>query len=149
MDIVKTDPNRKYWFLYEGTPGGKFAPETYYYGTNLEGPKNNQLNYYEHEVEEGMFRWIYSGTSFTDNVFYILQMQEDKHADVIAYLGANSEKGLNSKDGMNIYAFGRDKHTHPKLSNPQKFVIGFYPHQIINKEQHQTLSEYINNKFLE
>ena len=149
MDIVKTDPNRKYWFLYEGTPGGKFAPETYYYGTNLEGPKNNQLNYYEHEVEEGIFRWIYSGTSFTDNVFYILQMQEDKHADVIAYLGANSEKGLNSKDGMNIYAFGRDKHTHPKLSTPQKFVIGFYPHQIINKEQHQTFSEYINNKFLE
>jgi len=35
LDVLKTDQNRTYWFLYEGTPGGLYDLENSLYGTNI------------------------------------------------------------------------------------------------------------------
>ena len=35
--MVKAFPGIPYWFLYEGTPAGKYDPEKMYWGNNLDG----------------------------------------------------------------------------------------------------------------
>lgn len=146
LDILKTNPDHNYWFLYEGTPGGCFKPNQFYFGTDKNGPLKETPDYFKHDIYPGTFRVIYSGVDNLDVVFFMLQKQADQQNDFISYIG-NSEKGINSHNGMTNFAFGRDKHTKPLLSKPQKFVIGFYPRKITNSEDHQQFIDYINTNF--
>ena len=34
LEVLKADPDQAYWFLYEGTPGGAYTPDSYYFGTS-------------------------------------------------------------------------------------------------------------------
>lgn len=146
LDIITTDPEQTYWFLYEGTPGGKFKPGDYYYGTENDGPFQEQHDFFNSGAMFDQFQWMYAGNTNSKNVFYIIQMQKDAHNDLISYLG-NSEEGIKSKNGMTVFGFGRDKQTNPLLSKPQKFVIGFYPGRITDAFLHKKFSEFITNKF--
>lgn len=148
LDIITTDPEQTYWFLYEGTPGGKFKPNDYYYGTENDGPFQEQHDFFNKEILFDQFQWMYAGNTNSKNVFYMIQMQKDTHDDLISYLG-NSEEGIKSKNGMTVFGFGRDERTNPLLSKPQKFVIGFYPERITDAFLHKKISEFIINKFFE
>ncbi len=41
LTMVKTLPDAPYWFLYEGTPAGKYDPEKMYWGNNLDGKRED------------------------------------------------------------------------------------------------------------
>jgi hypothetical protein len=147
LDILQTDPERPYWFLYEGTPGGKYQPGSCYFGHNQKGPLRDQYDFFKEETHLGRYRWMYTGQDQQERIFYLVHLNQDEKGDIISYLG-NSEAGIDSQDGMTVWGFGRDTETHPLLSGPQQFVIGFYPHSIQNEKQHQLFTQFIQQQFL-
>lgn len=147
LDIAATDMDRKYWFLYEGTPGGVFRPANSYFGTNKAGPLAEQPDFYTGSVLGDRFQWIYAGNKSVETVFYMAQLQHDNLMDVISYLG-NSDKGIKSEDGMTVFGFGRTTDTKPLLFGPHQFVIGFYPQSIKDISQHAKFANYMKQTFL-
>lgn len=147
LDILSTDTEKPYWFLYEGTPGGKYQPEDSYFGTSKGGPLQTLQDYFKGTILTDQFQWMYAGSNNTPNVFYMVQVQKDDKTDMISYLG-NSEAGLASKDGMTVWGFGREKEAKPLLSGQNRFVIGFYPQKITDATQHQQLAAFIAEKYI-
>lgn len=140
MDAV--DPEHPYWFLYEGTPGGSFDVANSYFGTNQGGRQQSTPDFYAGESTFDSFRWAYFGDTKEDRVFFVKQLTEDDKTDMIGYLG-NTERGLDSPDGMVVFGFGRNRDTQPLLTQPQSFVIGFYPHFIRDPSAHQRFTQWI------
>ena len=147
LEVIKTDPDRAYWFLYEGTPGGKYQPAKTYFGTDSAGPSQQQYDYYGNNLLQQDIRWAYCGTEGSDRVFYLLQLEADQNDDMISTLG-NSQKGIESPDGMTVWGFGRNEKPAALLTTPQQFVIGFYPKRIDSKEEHQVFAQYLQQQFL-
>ncbi len=57
LEIIKTDPSRAYWFLYEGIPGGKFSPEKQFWGNNLDGQRKDSPHIGSPENGKGNWDW--------------------------------------------------------------------------------------------
>ncbi|MEO0470465.1 MAG: VCBS repeat-containing protein, partial [Bacteroidota bacterium] len=133
LDVEKADPERAYWFLYEGTPGGRYAPEQSYFGTNQDGPLKQEYNFYKGDILKGQFDWMYAGTQTTNRCFYMLHLSPDEYPGIISYLG-NQKESHASTDGMTVWGFGRDTETQPHLRAKQAFVIGLYPSSIDSPE---------------
>ncbi len=147
LEVIKTDPDRSYWFLYEGTPGGSFAPWSSYFGSDQGGPFPGGHDYYNGDILWDKFQWIYAGSSNASGTFYLVQEKQDNHLDMISFLG-NTEAGLDSPDGMSVFGFGREKDAKPLLKGPQRFIIGLYPDMIKDERDQQQLGNFIESKFL-
>jgi hypothetical protein len=135
LTIEKTDPDRNFWFLYEGTPGGIFAPPDYYYGTSGMGPSTDVIDFYRGEARFTSFRWIFAGSLNSQSAFYMIQKNPDQLTDMYGFLG-NSDQGVESSDGMTVFGFGRGQETASLLSGPQEFVVGLYDGQITTLEEY-------------
>jgi hypothetical protein len=147
LEVLTADPDRTYWFLYEGTPGGKFDPENTYFGTSNSGPEILGFNYYTGDVYRDKFQWTYVGHNQVNKTFYMIHCNDDDFPDMVSMLG-NSDKGLKSRDGMTVFAFGRGKEVTRYLQGRQKFIIGMYPEKIENLSQHKELAQFIELNFL-
>jgi hypothetical protein len=147
LDIIKTDPERSYWFLYEGTPGGSFNPDYNYFGSNKGGPYRASYDYFKGDIYRDHFHWIYAGASNAAGTFFMIQEQGDELKDMISYLG-NTVDGMDSPDGMTVFGFGREKEATPLLQGSQRFIIGIYPEKIQDKPDHIKLRNYIETSFL-
>jgi len=146
LNVLRADTSRAYWFLYEGTPGGKFDPENTYFGTNDFGPEKLTYDYYNGSIYKDSFQWIYTGTRNTNNTFYIVQVTADDAPDMASLLG-NTEQRFNSPDGMTVFGLGRGDGVNRYLKGRNKFVIGMYPKTIENSSDHQGLKEFIEEKY--
>ncbi|MEO1010966.1 MAG: VCBS repeat-containing protein [Bacteroidota bacterium] len=122
IEILKTDGNTPYWFLYEGTPGGTYAPEKSVYGTDLSGPYGDVPDFYAGEIDFRHFKWAYFGRKEIPVSLFIAQLKEDKHLDMMSYLG-NTGNGASSEDGMTVFGFGRGPNTTPLLTGKHKFIL--------------------------
>lgn len=147
LKVIMADPSRHYWFLYEGTPGGKYQPKATYFGTNISGPSQDQHDYYQSDILRQQYRWAYCGTENSNQVFYMVQLQKDQKDDIISTLG-NSRQGIESQDGMTVWGFGRNLKPEALLSGSQQFVIGFYPEPITTEKQHEAFTQYIDEQYL-
>ena len=147
LEILKTDPERAYWFLYEGTPGGRYFPQETYFGSNMGGPYPAFYDYYKGDILWESFRWIYAWSEQAEGTFFMVQEENDSHMDLISFLG-NNENGLNSPDGMTVFGFGRDQEVNPLMKRKQRFIIGLYPQHIEDNTQHQNLQKFIETTFL-
>ena len=121
LEIIKADPERSYWFLYEGTPGGAFKPEQSYFGTSAGGPHKAAHDYYKGDILRGDFQWMYAGSSDAAGNLFMIQLEEDTLTDMVSFLG-NTEAGMDSPDGMTVFGFGRGKEATPLLKGKQHFV---------------------------
>ncbi len=142
LEVLRTDPDRSYWFLYEGTPGRSFTPGSSYLGSDKGGPFPGGYDYFKGDILWGSFQWMYSGNILSPATFYMVQKKQDEHMDMISFLG-NTEAGLDSPDGMTVFGFGRDREATPLLRGPQKFIIGMYPEKIEDHVKHEQISQYI------
>jgi hypothetical protein len=147
LDVIKTDPDCSYWFLYEGTPGGSFDPENSYVGTSAGGPEPGEYDFFKKEILWGQFQWMYAGTGSAPGTFYMVQVEADTLLDMVSFLG-NTREGINSPNGMTVFGFGRGKETNPLLTGPRKFLIGWYPDQIHSRKDHQKLANHIETNYL-
>ncbi|MCM5664332.1 FG-GAP repeat domain-containing protein [Galbibacter mesophilus] len=141
LEILKTDGN-PYWFLYEGTPGGKYNPSSSVYGTDVSGPISKNPDFYKGNLDLGNYQWAYFSNENAANTFFIAQSRKDDKADLMGYLG-NSEEGVSSKDGMTVFGFGRDENTTALLEGKNSFIIGMLPFSVEDEKEHIKASEAI------
>lgn len=146
LEVLKADPNRNYWFLYEGTPGGKFNPSEYYHGSNIQGLSSSTPDFYKGKAQFEPLKWAYVGVKNLEVSFFMLHKTASPAKGLISYLG-DSDKGVNSKDGMTVFGFGRGEETNPLLSGNNKFIIGFYPEEIKDADQHKAFSNFLKTTF--
>jgi hypothetical protein len=147
LEILRADPGRSYWFLYEGTPGGRFDPSNTYFGSDQGGPFPGGYDYHHGDILWGNFQWIYAGSQDARGCLYMVQPKKDHEMDMISFLG-NTEAGLDSPDGMTVFGFGREQDATPLLKGPQSFVVGLYPGRITSQEDHDRLKSYLESRFL-
>lgn len=142
LSILKSHPVQPYWFLYEGTPGGRFDPENQYFGHDHAGPSSATPDYFQGDRIFQNWQWFYCGSRSSDYALYLLQRESDRLSDTFSYLG-HSELGIKSTDGMVVFGFGRAEGAIPLLTKPQQFIIGFFPGAIRDRNDHEKLRSYI------
>ena len=142
LSVQETDTSRNYWFLYEGTPGGKFTPHDYYYGTSAFAPSDEMIDFYKGETIFTDYRWIFAGSSVSESALYMVQTYPDQHTDMYGFLG-NTDQGIASGDGMTVFGFGRSENTTPLLSGPQEFVIGLYNGRVATPREYERFNHYV------
>lgn len=122
LRFVRTDPEHAYWCLYEGTPGGRFAPAQQFWGTDLGGPNFEVPDLRGQRF--GRWRWAYFGDRAVPRAFAMAQVQPDELEDTFWYLGSAAGGDAGSPAGMVVFGFGRGPGTQPLLRTPQEFVFG-------------------------
>jgi hypothetical protein len=140
--VDQVDSSHAYWLLYEGTPGGRFAPAAQYFGADQGGPRYDQLDYYRNDKEFARYRWAYFGDTTVEQVLFIGQVEPDTLLDTFAYLG-NTEAGIDAPDGMVVFGLGRAPGPQPLMTRPQRFVVGFWPQAVRTAADHQALAGHI------
>lgn len=143
--IDKVDPDRAYWFLYEGPVAGSFNPQQKYWGTNLGGPRNETPSLNHGESILGNWQWAYFGDSETERIFFVAQNKKDELTDHFAYMGDTSD-GNKASDGMVVFGFGRDKGAKSLLTDTEvSFFIGFLNKKIVSNDDHEWAKKQIEN----
>ena len=124
MTVARTDGETPYWFLYEGTIAGRWAPQQQYFATDTMPPISQPHDYQRGDKLFDHWRWAYFGDEQSPRVLYILHEQRDEALDTFAHLG-NTKAGLDSEDGMVVFGFGRGrKGIEPLLRGKNSFRIG-------------------------
>ncbi|WP_372898728.1 hypothetical protein, partial [Stieleria sp.] len=124
LQVQTDDPKRPFWFLYEGPIAGRWAPQSQYFATDVTPPTRTPRDYFAGDKLFDRFRWAYLGDVQTPRVLAFVHQTPDDALDTFAHLG-NSDKGLQSPDGMVVFGFGRgNKGIQPLLKGAQSFRIG-------------------------
>lgn len=142
IKIEKTDESRKYWFLYEGPAGGNFSPGSHYWGNSADGLRTDNPSIYK-DSQSGTWQWAFFGDRSVYNSFFVAQKETDSLPDFFAYMGNDPQKQNLSKDGMNVFGFGRSLKTQPLLSGENLFLIGLFPLPLNTKENLNAFEKYI------
>lgn len=149
LTIEKTDPDRTYWFLYEGAVAGSFDPGRKYWGTDLGGPRKETPSLNRGENIVGNWQWVYFGDNETDRIFYVAQQPKDTLNDFFAYMG-DTKEGNSSPDGMIVFGFSRDKGTKAlETKTGVTYMIGFLERRVTSAEDHEWVSKQINDLLIE
>jgi hypothetical protein len=139
ITINRIDSAHAYWFLYEGTVGGRFKPQEQYWGTDQGGPLFSTPDYYNGEPVYDNWKWFYVGDEKLNRIFFIIHETTDDLTDTFSYLG-NTNEGVHSQDGMVVFGFGRTENATPLMNESgQTFKIGFIDKRIRNEEDHLEL----------
>lgn len=137
LTIEQADPDRPYWFTYEGVIGGRWSPDTHYWGTDLGGPYREMPQKDTQKFDR--WQWIYLGDKSVPRVLLLMQIEYDKASDNLWYLG-NSPDLLDSTDGMAVFGFGRGPNG-PLLNGAgQRFVLGFVEKSVKKPNHHWRLA---------
>lgn len=142
--MVKTFPGVPYWFLYEGTPAGKYEPEKMYWGNNLDGRREDFPDLLENTGVYNNVNWVYVGQKGYPRILYLRQVQSDDKADLFSYMG-NTPGGSNkSPDGMVCFGFGRAHGTTRVLQDENlEFIIGFIDKEVTGPADSQFITTSI------
>lgn len=145
LTIDKADPDRTYWFLYEGPVAGSFNPEQKYWGTDLGGPRYEIPSLNKGENIVGKWSWVYFGDKETNRIFYAAQHPKDTLNDFFAYMG-NTKDGNSSPDGMIVFGFSRDAGTKAlETKTGVTYKIGFLDRKILSANDHEWAAEEIES----
>jgi hypothetical protein len=143
MTVDKADPDRTYWFLYEGPVAGSFNPEQKYWGTDLGGPRYEKPSLNKGENIIGKWQWLYFGDKETHRIFYVWQHPKDTLNDYFAFMG-NTKEGNRSSDGMVVFGFSRDAGTKAlETKTGVTYKIGFLDKKITSPEDHEWVAKQI------
>lgn len=110
LTILRVD--HPYWFLYEGTPGGKLD-ESGDYCVISDGTRRPLTERWEQALPNP--EWIYFGASNTERVLYLVHHEPDKHMDSYWSMEKN----------MTVFGFGRNGLEKFMIETPSHFTIGF------------------------
>lgn len=145
VTMEKVDSDHSYWFLYEGTPGGKYSPQTSYWGTNNTSTKFDTPNFQGGGQIYGHWQWAYFGEKSSNRVFFVYMPESDELLDTFSYLGAE-RKNMLANEGMVVFGFGRDKKSNTMMTKKQNiFVIGFFEKKLIKPSAQRKFKKYVKN----
>lgn len=140
--IEKTDESRAYWFLYEGPVAGHFAPDQQFWGNDVDGLRTDSPSIFEDPVA-GKWQWAFFGDKTVPLTLFVAQEKADQLDDFFCYMGNNSQSGIASSDGMNVFGFGRSLKTVPLMQGPNRFFVGFFPRQVNDTKAFGQLKQHI------
>ncbi len=143
--MVKTVPGIPYWFLYEGTPAGKYDPAKMYWGNNLDGRMNTCPDLLQNTGTYNNWSWVYTGQKDYSRILFLKQLNPDENPDLFSYMsGTVGIEAGKAPDGMVCFGFGRAQHTLPVLQDQNnEFVIGFFDKEIKNRDDNQLVMKYL------
>ncbi|NMC38315.1 MAG: VCBS repeat-containing protein [Bacteroidales bacterium] len=146
LTMVKTLPDQTYWFLYEGTPAGKYDPVKMYWGNNIDGKRVDFPDLLDNTGIFKNMKWVYVGLKSYPRIIYFRQVHPDEKTDLFSYMGSTRGGSEKSPDGMVCFGFGRAHGTRPVLKGDnQEFIIGFIDREIIGRDDHLYVMEKIES----
>lgn len=126
LSVEKAPPGRRYWFLYEGTPGGVYEPRRSFWGF-----PTGRLSFSDVPPEKLAAahpfpgeKWVYFGHEDSPRVFFCARLDGGKEDSVLYFLGAD-ERGIDAPDGMVVFGFGRGAEVSSLLTGPRELIFGF------------------------
>lgn len=126
MEVLKADPARAYWFLYEGPAGGSFIPgKSYWRNSSSSSVLRDMPDHMKGERVTGNWKRVIFGRDDIKSRLFIFHQTYDNETDSFSYMGSTND-GIGSSDGMTVFGFGRTADSKPLLSGNHKFVTGFY-----------------------
>ena len=135
FDVVMSDPDHPYWFLYEGPVGGSYRPATTYWATDLSLPSYALHDHFKGDDYEGQHRYLMFGEDASAYSLFMLQKEPDKHIDHVSYLGNEEIGAAESPDGMVVAGLGRGPGSYPLMTGPNTFLIGLLPYRLTDPAQ--------------
>jgi hypothetical protein len=136
VTMEKADAQGSYWFLYEGTPGGGYTPQTWYWGNDAKGARLDKPDFLKGGRDITPLRWAYFGDDKINRVLFIAHHERDEIADMFGVMGA-TKAGIDSPDGMTVFGFGRARESKTLMTAaPNTFTLGFYEKKIMTEKQH-------------
>lgn len=123
LDLLQIDTTRQYWFLYEGIPGGVYAPRAQFWGNNKDGTRYDTPPLQSDSLVRGSWDWAFFGHRSAKRALVLIQLTPDEQQDNFSYMGSSSA-GVQAKDGMVVFGFGRSGST-PLMRRPNRFFVGF------------------------
>ena len=110
--MTKKPADRKYWVLYEGTPGGEYD-DTDWWMTSREKTKSPLTKPHEGDIPGA--EWIAFGDLKLDRSLVLHHLEDDDFTD----------RFYQMEKKMTVFGFGRDGMTKHLDTAPQSFSIGF------------------------
>jgi hypothetical protein len=142
FQMERVDPDHPWWFLYEGPIGGRWSPKTYFWGTDLGGPRRDVPDIQNQHF--GNWKWAYFGDDASPRVFYVAQRQPDDLPDNFWYLGNSNGGAVDSPDGMAVFGFGRGPGTAPQFGAAGvEIVAAFIEKTVLDTRDHQSVASII------
>ena len=78
-------------------------------------------------------------------VLFVAMKEPDRQIDELSFLG-NSEKGVESEDGMVVFGFGRQSDAQPRLSAVNNtFYFGFLKRKVKRRNGHEDVVKDIED----
>ena len=124
LDVIDT-PDHPYWFLYEGTPAGRYAPSEQSWTTSADGVRTDKPDFVRGSEAFGRWDWVAVGDDSSPYTLLIAHLSAQGEIGAFSYLG-NSEVGLTSPDGMVVLGFGRGRENSKHLRGRHSFVVRLY-----------------------
>lgn len=137
ITVLKIDTARGHWFLYEGTPGGKWDPENIFWGNNRDGIRSDKPDIATDPVLDN-WNWVIFGSRLSGNTLFLVKQFPDNLTDHFAFMGDN-ENGIRDRDGMIVFGFARNKQALMKKAGAV-YYLGFENMNILNPEIIQTVN---------
>ena len=110
--MTKMPSDRKYWFLYEGTPGGEYGDDDWWMTSRVS--EKNPLTTKHHDDIPAP-EWIAFGDRKCDRALFLFHHQDDSHPDRFYPMQRN----------MTVFGFGRAGVEKYLDTVPQSVSIGF------------------------
>lgn len=123
----------KYWILYEGTPGGEYNNDDWYFTSNS-SEKKQLTNNYEKDIPSP--EWIAFGDKKLERSLFLIHHEDDNHID----------KFYQMQEKMTVFGFGRDGLTKYLETVPQSFSIGLTESQDYKKVRKTVRKIYQTDK---
>jgi len=135
MKVLKTDAERKYWFLYEGPAGGTFDPGKSFWMNSSNGNMilRDKPDHIKNQRITGNWKWVVFGRDRLKSRLFIIHNSFDNETDSFSCMGSSAD-GICSDEGMIVFGFGRTADSKPLLYGNHVFSVGFIYHiRKINK----------------
>lgn len=109
--MTKMPPDKKYWVLYEGTPGGRFDQDDWWVTSSIAARQSMTRS---HDGDIPAPEWIAFGDPRLERVLFLVHHQDDGHPD--RFYAMRSQ--------MTVFGFGRSGASKFLNEVPQSFSIG-------------------------
>lgn len=127
FNLTRADPDRAWWFLYEGNPGGRFSPAKDLWGHDGGPPREERPTIGDQLSESFASVWF----GHPDSPFRLVLRHADDTPLVsnLWWMGAEDDgRWPDAKDGMLVFGFGRGQGADgPLLRGPHRFTVQLIP----------------------
>lgn len=110
--VTKKPPGKKYWVLYEGTPGGQFDLTDWWMTSAIKTPQPMTTR---HDGDISAPEWIVFGDARLRRTLFLVHHEDDTHPDRFYAMD----------EAMTVFGFGRRGVQKYLDHTPQSFSIGF------------------------